>query len=91
VVGRKTPGFAPLAPAPAAPDRHRTKAALEGPFMFMAQPAKFIAAHRTDRRALIRFPLGGFFQEFAFHSLSLLEDLSLQIAHRLVLVRDAPV
>src|ERR1044071_1748543 len=50
-----------------------------------------MAADWADRRTLIGVLLRGFFQELTLQSLGLLEDLSLQITHRLILVGNAPV
>src|ERR1043166_2698598 len=50
-----------------------------------------MATDRAKRRTLIGFLLGGLLQELALQSLSLLEDLSFQIAHRLVDVANTPV
>ena len=80
IVGGKTPRFAPPAPATATPNPHRPEPARIGSFLSGTEPVQFIAPNRANRRTPIGFLLRRFFQK-----------LSLQIAHRLVAVGDAPV
>ena len=70
----------PPAPATATPNPHRPEPARIGSFLSGTEPVQFIAPNRANRRTPIGFLLRRFFQK-----------LSLQIAHRLVAVGDAPV
>jgi len=59
--------------------------------MTLGKRAKLVVKDRANRRTLIGLLLSGLFQELSLQSLSLLEDLSLQIAHDLVVVGNTLV
>ena len=90
MIRRKTPAFATATPPPLPPQRDPSKASLVAALVSRCQPTQLPATDRADRRCLIGLFLRRFFQQHSLQLVGPLENLLLQVPHRLIAGFDAP-